>query len=231
MTRMPAPRVAQQPPTPPARSKPLSPTEQRILAAAELSGITDRTEQAMLLAQLSAESGHFTRLREGMGYSAKRLRVVFPKYVKTDADAAALAAQGPDAIAERVYGGRMGNTSPGDGARYIGRGYIHLTGKSNYARTGKSVGLDLVGHPELAEDPDHALRIALDFWFANVPRQAAQLGNVLAVTLAINNGTNGLQERRTRFHDYLRRLPPPPDRRARLGAPAPSGGSPYSLLP
>lgn len=54
---------------------------------------------------------------------------------------------------------RMGNTAPGDGARYCGRGYVQLTWKSNYAKAGKALGIDLVGDPDLAMNADIAARI------------------------------------------------------------------------
>jgi putative chitinase len=54
---------------------------------------------------------------------------------------------------------KMGNTEPGDGIKFHGRGKVQLTWKSNYAKAGKRLGLDLVAHPELAKDPDVAGRI------------------------------------------------------------------------
>jgi hypothetical protein len=154
LTRMPAPRPTTTE-TPSRRPAPLTPAEQRMLAALELSGISDRNEQAMFMAQVSVESNGFRRLRENLNYSAPRLRQVFPRRVTTDADARALVLGGPDAIAERIYGGRrdLGNLQPGDGARYIGRGYMQLTGRANYAAAGAALGLDLERHPELAEEP------------------------------------------------------------------------------
>lgn len=53
----------------------------------------------------------------------------------------------------------MGNTTPGDGIRYCGRGYVQLTWKNNYARMGQLLGVDLVNHPDLAMDPKIAIRI------------------------------------------------------------------------
>jgi hypothetical protein len=98
------------------------------LAAAGKAGITG-AHLAQFMAQLDHESGHFTRVEENLRYSAKRLRQIFPKYYKTDADAAADEMQ-PQKIANRVYANRMGNGPPesGDGYKYRGRGLIQLTG-------------------------------------------------------------------------------------------------------
>lgn len=52
-----------------------------------------------------------------------------------------------------------GNTAPGDGAKYFGRGYVQLTWKVNYAKAGKKLGVDLVGHPDLALAAAHAAKI------------------------------------------------------------------------
>jgi Predicted chitinase len=56
----------------------------------------------------------------------------------------------------------MGNTTPGDGAKYCGRGYVQLTWKTNYERAGKDIGVDLVNFPELAMDPANAAKIMRD---------------------------------------------------------------------
>ena len=63
-------------------------------------------------------------------------------------------------LANLVYGGRMGNVNPTDGWKYRGRGYIQLTGRSNYKKIGAKVDLDLVAWPELAMRPEGAWKIA-----------------------------------------------------------------------
>ena len=85
---------------------------------------------AAFLAQLAHESGQLQRWNENLGYRWQRLRQVFPKYFKTDAEAQAFDRQ-HERIANRVYGGRLGNgpEDSGDGWRYRGRGPIQLTGK------------------------------------------------------------------------------------------------------
>lgn len=79
-------------------------------------------------------------------------------------DANALVKQGPAAVAEVIYGGRMGNKEPGDAYKYIGRGFIQLTGRENYEKVGKLIGVDLVNNPELANDPTIAAKIVPAFF-------------------------------------------------------------------
>lgn len=90
----------------------------------------------------------------------------------------------------------LGNTQPGDGVRFCGRGLIQLTGRTNYRRIGKRVGLDLEGNPELAQEPANAVLIACDYWGSRNINHHADRDDLEAVTLAINGGRNGLDDRR-----------------------------------
>lgn len=96
------------------------------------------------------------------------------------------------------YDGRedLGNTQPGDGARYRGRGALMITGRSNYVRLGKQIGLDLEAGPELAEDPHVAVLIACIFWEVHGLSDLADADDLEAVTRKINGGLNGLAERK-----------------------------------
>lgn len=96
-----------------------------------------------------------------------------------------------------AYEGRkdLGNTEPGDGKRYKGRGIIQLTGRYNYRKFGKMVGIDLENNPELAADPTMAVRIALEYWFASGAHNAALLCDFVKTTRLINGGTNGMNDR------------------------------------
>ena len=232
ITRMPTPPAQ---PRRPAAALTLSPVEQQLLIALDFAGIGNINERAMFLAQVRVESGGFKRMRENLHYSPARLRTIFGKYVKSEADAEELVREGPDAIANRVYGPThkgLGNDEPGDGARYIGRGYIQLTGKDNYRSAGRALGLDLVEHPELVEEPAIASRTAVWFWLARVSRTAAQIGDVRNVTLNVNSGLNGLKERRTFFRHYqslLKSIEAVHELELRLGPPP--GPTPYLLLP
>jgi predicted chitinase len=177
--------------------------KEKLLAALKAAGISSPTEVAMFMSQMDVESGGFKALSENLNYKPDRLASVFPKYFRGAADAAQVAAGGPEAIANRVYGGRMGNTDPGDGYRYRGRGVIQLTGKANYERYGKLIGVDLVNNPDLAADPDIAAKIAIAYWKDRNVSGPAQQGDVRAVTYKINGGQNGLADRQAKYQEYL----------------------------
>lgn len=121
-------------------------------------GIKDPKEQAGILAQLKAESG-LKPQTENLNYSPERLLEVFPKYFKNLDEAKKTVANGEEAIANKIYGGRMGNAKD-EGYKYRGRGFIQLTGKYNYKKYGKKIGVDLVKNPDLLNDPEVALKVA-----------------------------------------------------------------------
>lgn len=126
---------------------------------------------AMYVAQLEHESDHFRTFEEyanGTAYDP--------------------------AINPRLAA-RLGNTEPGDGRRFKGRGAIQLTGRSNYARAGLALGLPLLEHPELAAAPENAFRVAAWFWMANGINAHADKGDIGEATRRINGGLHGLLER------------------------------------
>ncbi|MFT3879398.1 MAG: phosphodiester glycosidase family protein [Gemmatales bacterium] len=96
-----------------------------------------------------------------------------------------------------AYEGRasLGNTEPGDGKRYKGRGPIQLTGRYNYRQAGKDMGLDLEEHPEKATDPETGCRIAGWFWNTRKLNALADAGDFTAITRKINGGLNGQAQR------------------------------------
>lgn len=96
-----------------------------------------------------------------------------------------------------AYEGRkdLGNTWPGDGERYRGRGLIQVTGRSNYLACGEALGLDLEHQPELLELPENACRSAAWFWKTHGLNELADVGDQVRVTKRVNGGTNGLAER------------------------------------
>lgn len=169
------------------------------------SGITDPKEQAMFMAQMDHESGGFTKMEERFNYrSADRLMAVSGSARKLGKPAVEAAmAQGPEAVAEAMYGGRMGNTNPGDAYKFRGRGHIQLTGRDNYAAASKALGIDLESNPDLAADPEVAAKVATWYWKKN-PRlgEAARRGDVKGVTQGINGGQNGYDHRNELFAQY-----------------------------
>jgi len=98
------------------------------------------------------------------------------------------------------YEGRqdLGNSQVGDGIRYHGRGIFQLTGRANYRRFGKIIGIDLEAAPERAKEPDISLLVAFAYWSERAISAAADADDIAAVTKLINGGRNGLAER-TRY--------------------------------
>lgn len=96
-----------------------------------------------------------------------------------------------------AYEGRrdLGNTQPGDGVKYKGRGFIQITGRANYTEAGKALNLDLVNHPELAETPANAAKVTWWYWKNKVRPAIGNFSNTLAVTKKVNGGINGLKAR------------------------------------
>ena len=96
------------------------------------------------------------------------------------------------------YEGRenLGNTQPGDGPRYKGRGLIQLTGRANYRTYGSALGIDLEGNPERAAEPVLSLRIACEYWKRRDINPLCDADDIEAVTRKINGGLNGLADRR-----------------------------------
>ena len=143
------------------------------------------------LPEVLHESALLTVLEENLHYSAARLVQVWPLRFST-LQAAQPYAGNPEALANLVYGRRMGNTAPGDGWRYRGRGLIQLTGADGYRLAGELVGQDLLAAPELAAEPQHALPIAIAWWENRIPD--ALLGDTSSIRRRINGGTLGLPE-------------------------------------
>jgi predicted chitinase len=179
-----------------------------VMAALAKAGITNPTEQAMFMAQMDHESGGFKSLSENLNYKPSVLDKLFgPRLREAGVSSNDLAGQGAEAIANVIYGGKfgrkMGNTDPGDGFKYRGRGVVQLTGKANYARYGKMIGVDLLNNPDLASDPKVAAQLAVAYWKDRVSSSAAQAGDVKNVTYAVNGGLNGLDDRQSKFQKYL----------------------------
>ncbi|RDZ28732.1 XVIPCD domain-containing protein [Lysobacter silvisoli] len=173
-----------------------------LLLHAYNSGIRDPRELAAFMGQMQVESGNFRGMHENLNYSAERLLEVFPgrNGMDTLGEARTAVAGGREGIANQVYGGRwgrdnLGNTEPGDGWRFHGRGYVQLTGRDNYERAARELNMDLTGNPDLAADRTNAANIAVHYWQSRVVTQGAQF-DVRRATEAINGGHNHLAERR-----------------------------------
>ena len=96
-----------------------------------------------------------------------------------------------------AYEGRanLGNTQPGDGKRFKGRGPIQLTGRANYKSYGDLLGLDLINNPTHSRDEEVGFRIAGQFWKLNGLNELADQQDFRQITKRINGGYNGLDDR------------------------------------
>jgi putative chitinase len=172
-------------------------------AAMEEFEINTPKRTAMFLAQCCHESSYFRVTKENLNYKAEGLMKIFPKYFR-DADPADYA-HNPEKIANRVYANRMGNgdEESGDGWKHCGRGYIQLTGKSNYEACGEALDVDLDENPLYLTTPEGAARSAAWFWHKNGLNKYADADDILTCTKRINGGTIGLEERTELWKDAL----------------------------
>lgn len=138
-------------------------------AACRHYGITTPMQIAAFIAQVGHESSRLRYVRELWGPTPAQAR----------------------------YEGRLdlGNTEPGDGLRYRGRGLIQITGRANYQRCALALGLDLIAQPELLETPVNAAMSAAWFWEAHCLNDLADVGDMRGITKIINGGYNGLDDR------------------------------------
>lgn len=165
-----------------------------ITSAMQRWGIDTPVRQAAFLAQIGVESGGLSRLEEGLSYSAERLCAVWPARFPS-VEISKPYARNPEALANKVYGGRMGNAAPGDGFKYRGRGLKQLTGRANYAAYAAASGVDAVARPELLLTPETAADSAGWFWHANGCGALADKRDWKGLSRRINGGDNGLAER------------------------------------
>ena len=98
----------------------------------------------------------------------------------------------------KAYEGRkdLGNTTPGDGVRFKGRGLIQITGRANYMSISKAFNIDCVNHPELLEQPINAVKSAIWFWNSKGLNKYADADDLFTITRRINGGTNGFADRK-----------------------------------
>lgn len=166
--------------------------------------ITTPLRLAHFLAQCGHESGNFRAVSENLNYSADGLKKIFGKYFPGDASAYA---RNPEKIASKVYANRMGNGDEAskEGFKFRGRGYIQLTGKSNYTNFTKFIGEDCVANPDLVATK-YPLASAAFFFDSNklwsICDKGADDATVTAVTKRVNGGTIGLADRIKHFREF-----------------------------
>lgn len=143
--------------------------------------------------QVLHETARLEALVENLSYSPGRLMQVWPSRFPS-VEIAKRFAWSPEALAEKTYGGRMGNVKPGDGYKYRGRGIPMVTGADNYGLLQRLTGLPLLDQPELLAEPATALRCAVLWWEKRVPDSA--IDSAERVTRAVQGGQQALEERR-----------------------------------
>jgi len=162
---------------------------------------------AAFLAQMAHESGGFNAIKENLNYSAKGLMTTFKKYFPTE-ELAKQYERKPEKIANRVYGNRMGNgdESSGDGYKFCGRGLIQLTGKQNYSRFAKDLGISIDETVAYMETTSGAVSSAGWFWDNNNLNQYCDKNDFVTLTKRINGGTIGLADRKHHYDIALAAL-------------------------
>ena len=143
-------------------------------------GIVTKRRIAAFIAQVGHESGQLRFVREIWGPTAQ----------------------------QAGYEGRvdLGNTVPGDGSKYRGRGLIQITGRANNAACGEALGLDLINQPTLLEQPQYAAMSAAWFWSTRGLNTLADQGEFVKITRRINGGLNGLADRQALYEKALKVL-------------------------
>ena len=191
-----------------------------VLSALVAAGYSKQA-QANVMANVEKESNFKPRSEELGKYSAKTLYKLYgpPGAVdgqpvggknkvrfNTMEEAQAVVSKGPEAVGDVIYGGRMGNTAPGDGFKYRGRGFIQITGKENYDKIGKSIGVDLVNNPDLANDPEIAAKIIPAFFKLRI-KKPEDLENIDKVNAAVGSASEeSKQKRKTLAAAYANEL-------------------------
>jgi putative chitinase len=143
-------------------------------------------------------------MSENLNYREETLNKVFPRYFGPGKRNAAEYAKNPEKIANYVYmdefrTSKLGNTQPGDGWRFRGRGLKQLTGRDNYTRFAKDYDITAEEAAVWVETKEGALASALWFWNTNKLNPIADTGSVPALTKKINGGDIGLADRQARY--------------------------------
>jgi putative chitinase len=167
-------------------------------------GINTPRRVAHFISQCAHESNNFRSLEENLNYSADALTRVFPRYFGAGKRDAAQYARNPEKIANYVYmdqfrTAKMGNINEGDGWRFRGRGLKQLTGRDNYTRFGKSVGMTAEEAAEYVATEKGAIESACWFWDTSKLNTIADTDDVVLMTRRINGGNIGLADRQQRY--------------------------------
>lgn len=160
-------------------------------------------EKSLFYCHLAHESEGFTDLKEDTNYSPERAYEIWPSRFSSLEECIELMDRGgEEALFNKVYGNRLGNNEPGDGYKYIGRGYINTTGRYNYQRLSNTIDVDVVNSPELLEEHDTAFKASISF-LINDDNLYNELKNLSlpGTTKEINGGHHGLKDRQRRWQN------------------------------
>ena len=164
-----------------------------------------KDEQAQFLAQMEHESMSFTRTRE-LSYRPERAYQLFSKRFGSLTNAKNIYSKsGPEGLFEVMYSGKNGNDKPGDGAKYIGRAYLQITGKGNYQLIKDETKIDVITNPSLLENEDMAVLASMVWWKLNVRKNIKNFSGESATT-SITRIVNGpaLLGLKERYRLYLK---------------------------
>lgn len=154
-------------------------------------GLDTPLRMGHFLGQGLVETGWLRYASEDLSYSASGLVATFSIY-RNNPELAKQHARKPEQIAETVYGGRktdLGNTEPGDGYRFRGRGFIQLTGRANYTQMAELTGIPLVEDPDfISRDLQKSVEAAAMYWKANNLNTWADQNDAVRVSRAVNRG-------------------------------------------
>lgn len=200
----------------PGQSLPMGEMQQKTMEELKKQGISDPKAIANIMSQIQHESGFRPRSEEVGQYSPETLFRMYGKGNKggnkvrfqSIEEARQLVAQGPEAVGNVIYGGRMGN-APTEGFAYRGRGLIQLTGKANYEKFGKKLGIDLVSNPDLANDPEIAAKIAA-LYYAEKQKAGTNLADIRSIGKATGyaGGPAETQRRAQTAQQFMASKPP-----------------------
>lgn len=193
--------------------------------------ITTPQRIAGFVAQCAHESADFKLLEENLNYKEETLLRVFPRYFGPGKRNAAEYARNPEKIANYVYmdefrsaSGALGNTQPGDGWRFRGKGLKQVTGRANHTAFGKTMGMTAEQAADYLLTKKGALESALWFWGSRNLNAVADTGDVVKLTKIINGGDIGLADRQERYAKAMAVLTGSAPVAAAHAAPASSGG-------
>lgn len=175
--------------------------------------ITSTNRIAGFMAQCAHESRDFNSLEENLNYSVDALNRVFSRYFGPGKRNAVDYARNPQKLANYVYmdqhrtkRGALGNTQPGDGWRFRGGGIKQLTGRNNYTVFAKDIGMTPESAADYVRTKKGAFESACWFWSKNNIARFADRDDIDGMSKAINGGTIGIEDRRSRYHKAKRIL-------------------------